>query len=201
MLSSYFYNLYCFYNISFIVNKLEALIMTNRNMYKCFISLFLLLFSISCFACPGCSMFNITTSLKFQEDVKWAYVIVFFTLAIPVILILLGFNLKKTTNISKIKKWMFTIILFLGWIFMGFSGFFAPNYGIFLMHWFYFPMVIQFNIFMVPAFYFPILLIPSGLIIPGIYCYYLSSSLLKYHIILTNTNVFQAKQGGQNNAI
>lgn len=151
--------------------------------YKYLSVLFLLLFPVSCFACPGCSMFNIfRISLQNQGDIKWAYTIIIFILATPLILYFLGFRLKKVENISRFEKWSFTILLFLGWILIMFADSFSSNFGIFLMHWFYLPLVIQFNIIMAFAFGVPILLILPAFVIPGIYCYYLSRYLLKYKV-------------------
>jgi len=144
---------------------------------------FLLVFPVSCFACPGCSMLNVfRISFLHEEDIKWAFVIVFSVVAIPLILYFSGFRLRKLEEVSIIRKLIFTIILFGGWLFIICSGPFSPNFGIFLMHWFYLPLVFQYNVIMMFSFLFPLFFFFSILLVPCLYCYFLSGFLLQYKI-------------------
>ena len=130
-------------------------------------------------ACPSCSMFNL---FRFQfrnpDDAQWGMLIVLGAVAVPVILYAVGFRLGEKRTVTRKAIWGYAGLFYLGWFVMGLAGFHSPNLGAFLMHWLYFPLVLQWNVFMEFAWFFPPLLILSGLAIPALCCVYISKRLL-----------------------
>lgn len=136
-------------------------------------------------ACPGCSMFNLI-KFQFREPghAKWAIVVVASALAVPLSMYLIGFRLGPARVVTKRVTWTLATLQFVGWLIMAASGAYAPNFCMFLMHWIYLPLTIQWNVIMVPAWSFPILLILSGLVIPAWYCFYFSRWLLRHDRVI-----------------
>lgn len=130
-------------------------------------------------ACPGCSMFNL---FRFQfrnpDHAKWGILLVLSALAIPVLLYGVGFRLGEKRVVTRSATVGYGGLLFLGWFIMASAGFYSPNLAAFLMHWAYFPMVLQWNVLMVFAWGFPPLLVVSGVVLPILCSFYFSRRLL-----------------------
>ncbi|MCP3966060.1 MAG: hypothetical protein GY750_07605 [Lentisphaerae bacterium] len=120
--------------------------------------------------------------LRNSTDVKWAWLITIFIFAVPLILFLLKFRLQKVEKVGIVKRIVIPIILFAGWMLcVGVT--YSPNFGYFLMHWFYLPLVFIANVMINIAWGVTPVLILSALVIPALYSYIVSSALLRYKIV------------------